>query len=98
MEATENTPLPSNDEPKHNRFPATCAGGLISASVLSIPIGVVVFFVVYCNSTGGEFDLDSSVEVTSALKVQSHPTASTLSHHATPRHVTCNATRNARLR
>ena len=69
MEATENTPLPSNEGPKSNPFPGTFAGGLISASVLIIPIGAVIFFVAYCNSTGGKFDLESSVEVTSALKV-----------------------------
>ena len=63
------------EETTQNPFPESKAGSLISTAVLIIPIGAVLFFVIYCNAKGGEYDLDSFVEVTTAVRVRASPCA-----------------------
>jgi hypothetical protein len=39
------------------------------AATLLIPFGAVAFFVLYCKTVGGEFALDSSVEIGSVQRI-----------------------------
>jgi hypothetical protein len=58
-------PVTTTVEGEHNPFPGTATGSAISAAVLIIPFGAVLFLVRYCKTTGGKNHPDSSVTISS---------------------------------
>lgn len=57
-----------NDEVKLAAYRDIRTKGIVAATLL-IPIGAVAFFVLYCKTVGGEFSLNSSVEIGAVQRI-----------------------------